>query len=72
MLAYGVSRRKLLVWWSAFALLTGWQAYLVAELWIRRGPGRGPLPSLRVGTALAEIALVWGRWGYAQGKRFHE
>lgn len=68
--AYGIYRRHLFAWWAGFAVLLLGQAYSLTDLLTRNDLGNARLPSVFFGLMSIVIAIIWGRWWYAQRVHF--
>lgn len=68
--AYGIYRRHLFAWWAGFALLLLGQSYSLVDLLTRDDPGNARMPTMLFGIGSIIVAIIWGRWWYAQRVHF--
>jgi hypothetical protein len=68
--AYGIYRRFLFAWWAGFVVLLLGQIYSMIDLLTRHDLGNARLPSMFFGLISIVIAIIWGRWWYAQRVHF--
>lgn len=68
--ACGIYRRHLFAWWAGFVVLLLGQAYSLVDLLTRNDLGNARLPAVFFGLMSIVIAIIWGRWWYAQRVHF--